>query len=152
MAISVDATTSVGGFVTPGDLVDILLTTTDAKGLRVNTILQSIRVVAVDQLADESQEQAVVGRTATVEVTPEQAQMLAVAQSSGRLSLTLRNTTEEGAQEDTPLDSIRISDILREKTPDEFTGPKQVVKVRRAAGAAEEVEIELKPEDAEAAN
>ncbi|MEQ9055124.1 MAG: Flp pilus assembly protein CpaB, partial [Roseovarius confluentis] len=147
MAISVDATSSVGGFVTPGDMVDILLTTSDTKGLRVNTILQNIRVVAVDQQSDVSQEQAQVGRTATVEVSPEQAQMLAVAQTAGRLSLTLRNIAEEGAPEDAPLESIRISDILREKSPDDNPGPKQVVRVRRAAGAAEEIEIELNPDE-----
>ncbi len=148
MAINVNASTSVGGFVTPGDLVDILLTSSDQKGLRVNTILQSVRVVAVDQQSDENQEQAQVARTATVEVTPEQAQTLAVAQRAGTLSLTLRNIAEEGATaDDQPLESIRISDILREKSPDDDYKPKQVVKVRRAAGAAESVEIEIKSEE-----
>lgn len=146
MAITVNAATSVGGFVTPGDLVDILLTTSDNKGLRVNTILQSVRVVAVDQQFDENQEQAQVARTATVEVTPEQAQMLAVAQRAGNLSLTLRNMAEDNAPEDAPLESIRISDILREKTPDDNPGPKQVVRVRRGTGDAQAVEIELEAE------
>lgn len=146
MAINVNATTSVGGFVTPGDMVDILLTTSDSKGLRVNTILQSVRVVAVDQQADETQEQAVVARTATVEVTPAQAQLLAVAQSSGTLSLTLRNMAEEGAEVNEPLEAIRISDVLREKSPDDTAAPKLVVKVRRGAGDAQEVEVELEPE------
>ncbi|WP_413719765.1 Flp pilus assembly protein CpaB [Silicimonas sp. MF1-12-2] len=146
VAINVDVQSAVGGFVTPGDLVDILLTTSDAKGLRVNTILQNIRIIAVDQQADENQEQAMLGRTATVEVTPEQAQMLAVAQAAGRLSLTLRNMAEDDAPEDQPMESIRISDILREKTPDENPGPKQVVKVRRGAGDAQAVEIELEAE------
>lgn len=146
VAISVDVQSSVGGFVTPGDLVDILLTTSDAKGLRVNTILQSIRIIAVDQQADENQDQAMLGRTATVEVTPEQAQMLAVAQAAGRLSLTLRNMAEDNAPEDAPMESIRITDILREKTPDENPGPKQVVKVRRGTGEAQAVEIELEAE------
>lgn len=142
MAIRVSADTSVGGFVTPGDLVDVLLATSDDRGLRVNTIMQSLRVVAVDQQADETQEQAQVARTVTVEVTPEQAQTLTVAQSAGRLSLTLRNIAEaEEGEELEPLDSIRISDVLREKTPDENYGPKTVVKVRRALTVTEE-EIE----------
>lgn len=144
MAIQVNATTSVGGFVTPGDDVDILLTTSDKKGLRAVTILQNIRIVGVDQQADETQEQAVVARTVTLEVTPQQGQKLAVAQRAGTLSLTLRNLTADS--EDGPLESIRLSDVLRDKSPDENHGPKQVVKIRRAL-QLEEVELEGLPED-----
>lgn len=139
MAINVNAVTSVGGFVTPGDDVDIMLTTSDQGGLRAVTILQNVRVVGIDQQADETQEQAQVARTVTVEVTPEQSQKLALAMRAGTLSLTLRNL--DAAEEDAPLDSIRLSDILREKSPDENHGPKQVVKIRRAL-AVEEVELE----------
>lgn len=146
MAINVSAQTSAGGFVTPGDDVDIMLTTSDAKGLRVVTILQNVRVIAVDQLADETQEQAVIARTVTVEVTPQDSQKLAVAQSAGTLNLTLRNLQAD--QEDGPIESIRLSDILREKSPDNNPGPKQVVKVRRAL-AVEEVELEGVPEQPE---
>lgn len=147
MALRVNASTSVAGFVTPGDLVDVLLATRDDGGLRVNTIMQSLRVVAVDQQADENQEQAQVARNVTVEVTPEQAQTLTVAQSAGTLSLTLRNIAEiENEDEPQPLDSIRISDVLRDKTPDENFGPKQTIKIRRALNV-ENVEIELPRQD-----
>ena len=150
MAINVNAQTSVGGFVTPGDDVDIMLTTSDQRGLRAVTILQNIRIIGVDQQADETQEQAVVARTVTVEVTPEESQKLALAQSAGTLSLTLRNLTAD--TEDGPIESIRLSDILREQSPDENHGPKQVVKVRRAAGEAKEVEIEGAPLEEEEVN
>lgn len=141
MAIKVNAETSVGGFVTPGDNVDIMLATNDNSGLRVVTILQNVRVVGVDQQADETQEQAQVARTVTVEVSPEAGQKLALAQRAGQLSLTLRNIKQDGESEDRPIDSIRLSDILREKSPDDNHGPKQVVKIRRAL-AVEEVELE----------
>jgi pilus assembly protein CpaB len=145
MAISVNATTSVGGFVTPGDFVDILLTSQDRNGLRAVTILQNIRVVGVDQQADELNEQVQVGRTVTVEVTPEQGQKLALAQRAGTLSLTLRNILE--GDDVQPLEAIRLSDILQEEeviapevvVPD----PKQIVKVRRGSTAVEEVEFDM---------
>ncbi len=141
MAISVSAETSVGGFVTPGDHVDVLLTSTDAGGLRVVTILQNMRVVGIDQQADELDETAQVARTVTIEVTPEEGQKLALAQRAGTLSLTLRNIPTEDDGDDKPLDSIRLSDILRDKSPDDNHGPKHTVKIRRAL-ELEEVELE----------
>jgi pilus assembly protein CpaB len=138
MAISVDATTAVGGFVTPGDTVDIVLTQGRDDSLRAVTILQNIRVVGVDQEANELNEQANVAKTVTVEVTPEEGQKLALAQKAGQLSLSLR--TLDGVL-DEPLDSIRLSDIIREKSPTE-EGPKLTVKVRRAGVNIQEVEVE----------
>ena len=58
MAIKVDATTAVGGFVTPGDSVDILMTQGDGQALRAITILQNIRILGVDQQADEQKRHA----------------------------------------------------------------------------------------------
>jgi len=144
MAISVNATTSVGGFVTPGDYVDIVMTSQDSKGLRAVTILQKIRVVGVDQQTDELSEAAQVGRTVTVEVTPRQGQTLALAQRAGTLSLTLRNVLEGG--EDAPLESIRLSDILKDEEiilPEVVEPDKQVVKVRRGSAGVEEVEFDI---------
>ncbi|MEO1538158.1 MAG: Flp pilus assembly protein CpaB [Pseudomonadota bacterium] len=146
MAISVNATTSVGGFVTPGDFVDIVLTSRDQRGLRAVTILQNIRVVGVDQKADELNEQAQVARTVTVEVTPLKGQKLALAQRAGTLSLTLRNI---GAQDeaDQELQSIRLSDIVPSDAPVvEAPVPKPTVKVRRGSDI-EEVELEGAADD-----
>ena len=150
MAISVNATTSVAGFVTPGDIVDILLTTSDAKGLRVLTLLQKVRIIATDQISDETQEQAVVARTVTVEVTPEESQTLALARQAGSLSLTLRDNESNQQEEETPLDSLRLSDILLEESPGDAPKPKQVIKIRRAGDLTEtEIEIQKDEDNAE---
>jgi pilus assembly protein CpaB len=53
VAITVNAETAAGGFVTPGDYVDVILTQGGGEGLRAVTILQNIRVIAVDQDANE---------------------------------------------------------------------------------------------------
>ena len=137
MAIKVDAQTAVGGFVTPGDTVDIVLTQGRGDTLRAITILQNIRVIGVDQQADELNEQTNIAKTVTVEVTPEQGQKLALAQQAGMLSLSLRTLD---AVVDEPLDSIRLSDIIRDKSPTE-EGPKLTVKVRRGATSLTEEEV-----------
>jgi len=90
MAISVDAVTSVGGFVTPGDRVDVVLTQRQGDGFQAVTILQNVRVIGTDQDSDENRDAARVARTVTVDVSPEDSQKLALAQQAGRLSLTLR--------------------------------------------------------------
>ena len=137
MAIKVNAQTSVGGFVTPGDTVDVLLTQGRGSSLRVVTILQNIRIVGVDQRADEQSDQASIAKTVTVEVTPEQGQKLALAQKAGTLSLSLRTLD---AVVDEPLEGIRLSDIMREAKPVEVE-PKRTVTVRRAGTNIEQVEI-----------
>lgn len=142
MAISVNATTSVGGFVTPGNFVDVVLTSRDQRGLRAVTILQNIRVVGVDQQSDELNDQAQVARTVTVEVTPIQGQKLALAQRAGTLSLTLRNVdaVNEGEQS---LESISLEDIIPRDAPViEAPIQKPTVKVRRGSTAIEEVELD----------
>lgn len=139
MAIKVEAETAVGGFVTPGDSVDIVLTQGRDQTLRAVTILQNIRVLGVDQQADQQTDQPQVARTVTVEVTPEQSQTLALAQKAGTLSLSLRSLDNA---EDQPLESIRLSDILREKSPvEEPVAAKATVRVRRGSDV-EIVEVE----------
>jgi pilus assembly protein CpaB len=138
MAINVNATTSAGGFVTPGDFVDVLMTEGSGGGLATYTILQSILVIGVDQNANEQSDAPQVARTVTVEVTPEQGQKLALAQQAGRLSLSLRSLENE---EDKPLESVRLVDILNAQSPVEDDAPKSIVRVRRGVDAAEEITI-----------
>jgi pilus assembly protein CpaB len=93
MAIRVNDVSGVAGFVTPGDRVDVLLTRRldNDDNMITTTVLQDIVVRGTDQLADEDLDKPNVARTVTVEVTPEEAQRVALAQQAGTLSLTLRN-------------------------------------------------------------
>ena len=137
MAIKVDAETAVGGFVTPGDTVDILLTQGSAETMRSVTILQAIRVLGVDQDSNQQSDAPGVARTVTVEVSPEQGQKLALAQKAGSLSLTLRTLDNVVDQ---PLDYTSLKDLLQDKSPVPVTTPKQTVTIRRA-NVVEIVEI-----------
>ncbi|MDF0594612.1 Flp pilus assembly protein CpaB [Psychromarinibacter halotolerans] len=128
MAIKVDAVTAVGGFVTPGDFVDIVLTQGSQTELRAVTILQNVRVIGVDQSSEEQTDKPSDVRTVTVEVTPEQGQRLALAQKAGTLSLTLR--TLDGV-EDRPLDMVELRDLLQMKSPMEEDERAPTITVRR---------------------
>ncbi|MCB2134332.1 MAG: Flp pilus assembly protein CpaB [Rhodobacteraceae bacterium] len=138
MSIKVEAETAVGGFVTPGDSVDVVLTQGKDADMRAVTILQNIRVLGVDQESDQETDRVEVARTVTLEVTPEDSQKLALAQKAGTLSLSLRTLDSVSDQ---PLDSIRLSDLLREKSPVTEAVAKSTIRVRRATDV-EEVEVE----------
>ncbi|MFT4706187.1 MAG: pilus assembly protein CpaB [Yoonia sp.] len=129
VAISVDAATAVGGFVAPGDRVDIVLTQGSGIELRAVTVLQNIRVVGIDQTSEELQGAPKVVRTITVEVLPDEGQRLALAQRAGQLSLSLR---ELDALELEPLEQIQLSDLF--DTPE----PAPVVVVEVVEGEIEE--------------
>ena len=137
MAISVDAVSSVGGFVTPGDKVDILLTQDSGDGMKTATLLQDIRVIGTDQDSDETRDQARVARTVTVDVTPEESQKLALAQRVGRLSLSLR-TLDDDTQ--WPIQTTTVFDLQLE-TDDAPQDLRPRVRIRRGGGGVEDVQL-----------
>ena len=142
MALNVNAQSGVAGFVTPGDRVDITMIQGGGAGMRAITILQNIQVIGVDQTSNEQTDQPIIARTVTVEVTPEQGQMLALAQRAGQLSLSLRSPDETVAA---PLESVQLRDLIREEAPVE-TIKKPTVLVRRGITSVETVEINNKGE------
>lgn len=97
MAVPISVETTAGGFILPGDRVDILVSAEDrrAEGSNVmvtRQVLRNIKVLAIDQAVTAPTEgNAVVGATATVEVTPEEGQALAQARAQGTLALMLRS-------------------------------------------------------------
>lgn len=109
VATSIAADTSAGGFILPNDFVDVIMTrrsdTGGSSGFTTETILQNIRVLAIDQTIQEDEEgkKTRVGQTATLELTPQQAEIITVAQQmADRLTLALRSikdTQETGLDE-----------------------------------------------------
>lgn len=100
VSVSVNAVSGVSGFVLPGSLVDVLLTREIDNGIggtavhRSDVILESVQVLAIDQLSNNKQSEPKVARTATLAVSLRDAQRLAVAEQAGRLSLVLRKPTD----------------------------------------------------------
>jgi pilus assembly protein CpaB len=109
VSIRVDAVTSVGGFVTPGDYVDVLLTRGSDSTLITDTILRKVRVIAVDQSADELQDSPALVATVTVEASADESQILALAQKAGTLSLALR---DPDSPDTAPVERLRLSDLV----------------------------------------
>jgi pilus assembly protein CpaB len=103
VATRIAADTSAGGFILPNDRVDVIMTRQSASDdngtapkYKTETILNNVRVLAIDQTIEEQGgEKVVVGQTATLELTPQQAQILTVAQQmSDRLTLALRSIAD----------------------------------------------------------
>ena len=94
--------TGAGGFILPNDRVDVILSKHDKNPDRAGTdtvnseiILSNIRVLAIDQAPKEKDGQnAVVGKTVTLELRPEQTETLARAHQTGTLSLALRSIAD----------------------------------------------------------
>ncbi len=94
VTVRVNDVVGVAGFVLPGNTVDILATKKTAKSKSaVQTVLQNMKVLAVDQ-STGGKDQPVVVRAVTLEVTPDEAEELVKAQSEGGIQLALRNTLD----------------------------------------------------------
>ena len=113
--VSIDSVSGVAGFIKPNDTVDVLITRQpiggNGSGMQVtDVLLQNVRVIAKDQDAQGENEAPAVSSTATLEVTPVEAQKLALGQRLGSLSLVLRKPGEEqniGMIETVSLDDLR---------------------------------------------
>jgi pilus assembly protein CpaB len=105
VAISIDTrgASSAGGFILPNDRVDVIRTYRDDESSRSGgvdvhlseTILSNIRVLAIGQNVQERNgEKVVTGETATLELTPAQAELITLGQKVGQLSLALRSLAD----------------------------------------------------------
>ncbi len=104
VSIRVNDVLGVAGFVLPGDRVDVMLTRDrkDNDGNNtsyIDVLLQGVRVLAVDQSADDRSDKPSVVKTVTFEVSTTEAQKLALASSVGTLSLALRNIASSGVED-----------------------------------------------------
>jgi len=106
ISVPVTATSGAAGFIFPGDTVDVLITYPVPALEQVNnngnnaqryehkaaeTVLQDVRVIAIDQKLETRAGEAVVARTATLELTPKQSEIVSLASEIGKLSLSLRS-------------------------------------------------------------
>ncbi|MDP3895233.1 MAG: Flp pilus assembly protein CpaB [Mesorhizobium sp.] len=103
IATQIAADTAAGGFILPNDYVDVIMTrraegaAAGGGGFSTETILKNIRVLAIDQAIQEDEEgrKVKVGETATLELTPQQAEIITVAQQmADRLTLALRSVAD----------------------------------------------------------
>ena len=113
ISVRISAATGAGGFILPNDRVDVLVSRKQKlEGVKDEVtiselVLSNVRVLAIDQTITEGKdgEQVVVGKTATLELKPKQAEVLARVETSGQLTLTLRSLADsspKGLDDDGP--------------------------------------------------
>jgi pilus assembly protein CpaB len=137
VSIRVNDVLGVAGFVFPGDRVDILLTRTargddGADKSFVDVLLQSMKVLAVDQVADESKDSPTVVKSVTLEASTKDAQKLTLAAGAGQLSLALR---QAAASKGETTERVTLSDLTGE-TPEDVA-KRQAELDKKAAAEAE---------------
>lgn len=119
VTVPVQASNSVAGFVFPGDRVDMMLTQSVAGGgdgepLKVSeTILRNLRVLATDQrttaMGDDGKPVVQPYSNVTLEVTPKIAEKIAVSQTLGSLSLSLRSIADNASELDAAIASSDVA-------------------------------------------
>ena len=95
VSVRVDDVIGVAGFLLPGNTVDVLASQHTASGTRSRTLLQNIKVLAVDQIASQEKDQPVVVRAVTLELTVEESEILFEAIREGSIQLSLRNPQDD---------------------------------------------------------
>ncbi len=142
-AIKVDAQTGVSGFLRPGDRVDVYwsgrgtgIGELDAQGI-TKLIEPGIRIVAVDQNSDNSRSEALIARTVTVEVTPQQVASLAQAQSTGNLSLSLVGNEDDTVAQVTEVDQRSLLGVVQRQVIAAEVEKVCTIRTRRGAEVVE---------------
>lgn len=141
-AIRVDVSSGVSGFLRPGDRVDVFwsgnLPTERGARQEVTKLIDSgVRLVAIDQSADEDRSNPTVARTVTVEATSRQVAAFAQAQSTGRLSLALVGAEDMTVSENIEMDQRELLGIVEERIVEREEEQVCTIRTRRGADVVE---------------
>jgi len=139
ISVRVDDVVGVGGFLLPGNRVDVLVAKKLEGGgnnAESETILEDLRVLAVDQTASTDKTQPVVVRAVTLEMTPEETEILVKAQTEGKLQLALRNPLDNEKKPLPPVEEA-VAMVAPAPVPQ---APKRVVR-RSSSGSSAGVTI-----------
>ncbi len=132
VSVKVNAASGISGLVLPGDRIDLILShkfrNAGDKSSRARsaseTVLTDVRVLAIGQITDDQKNKPIVAKTATLEVSPKQAEVVAVAIELGKLSLSLRSlaTVEEEAEKKKPHPKGRAYSYTRDSDVSRLIG------------------------------
>lgn len=156
ITIGVTAVSGAGGLIYPGDRVDVILTQTfapsadtgpnDPHRFGAEPVVQNVRVLAIDQQlqTNASPTTGKLAQTVTVEVSPQQAEGVVLAEKLGDLSLSIRSLLQNPDKPETPLGPVWAEDIspalkaveAAQRSQTTAEKPTPVLIIRGAAGAA----------------
>lgn len=140
LTVRVDEINSISGFLQPTDRVDLLLTYGRSGTETIKPLIERLEVIAtgtqtmVDKNGSSGRRQFT---TITVQVTPEQAQQLTLAQEVGKLTATLRHPDDESPLIDS---GMTIAQLLGTVVPEETAEQKNVPQARKRAAAEPSIE------------
>lgn len=119
VTVRVDDVVGVAGFLLPGNFVDVLATRLERSTKRAitETVLRNMKVLAVDQTARTDDNDPVVVRAVTLEMTPKQAEILVKRKEEGTIQLTLRNPLDTMVAEDKPEPKPAPKKVIRRAPP-----------------------------------
>lgn len=125
VTVPISEARAAAGFILPGDRVDVILTHEAEFGIVSETVFHDMRVLAIDQALSAAEGPVRLGRTATVEVTPREAEAFTVMQQMGAVSLSLRSLQPGGPG--IPQDEQQVTQALADAAMSEK--PESVGKV-----------------------
>ena len=139
--IRVDVASGVSGFLRPGDRVDVFWTGNNGNARRGGDVTKliepGVELIAVDQSSTTDANTAVIARTVTAQVTPQQVARLAQAQNSGRLSLALVGTKDETVASASDVDQRQLLGIEEEIVVEAEQERTCSIRTRRGADVVE---------------
>jgi pilus assembly protein CpaB len=114
VSISISTDTGAGGFILPNDRVDVILTqqvSDTPRRFSSKALVSNVRVLAMDQTFSQDKDQkTVLAKTATLELTPDQADLVARSAAAGTISLSLRPLGENDATADAAAAKLHHAD------------------------------------------
>lgn len=133
VSVPIGEASGAGGFLAPGDRVDVYVThpALDEALPYTDQLMQNVRVLAVGQDKNVGKDKPEIVKTATLEVTPMQAQRVALALTVGQISLSLRNVRDESRVR---LETAQVLDLTDGTIPRVVRKPKDVSAAATAPG------------------
>ncbi len=133
MTVAVDQVSGVAGFISPGNIVDVVLTYTSSGTNQLSVskiVLQNVPVLATGQVVSQqkNEEKPQVVPTVTMDVTPEDAEKLAIASTQGKLQLVLRRVGDKEVARTTGATVKKVMTGVSEEAPKVVTKTRTVVK------------------------
>lgn len=130
VTIPVNYVVGVAGFILPGNRVDILSTRNLGGRATTTTLLERMKVLAVDQTIGDKDKPTLV-RAVTLEATPEEGEILVQARSEGQLQLVLRNTADLAVAEKPKPEPVVEKNVVEAPKPPPAPKPRRLVEVIR---------------------
>jgi pilus assembly protein CpaB len=134
VSVRVDDVVGVAGFLLPGNFVDVVSAYREGVETYSDTIVQNVRVLAVDQTASSDKNEPVIVRAVTLEVTPQDAERIVLAKQRGAIQLALRNPLDSAVAQLAATQPVAVATVASPPPP--APARKVVRKVTRTASNA----------------